>query len=213
MMESTATSYYSEWSLTGSSTTARLVSSLEVVNLDPEPQTFDFMSFLATAQALNIPLLPISWQEGIQDGGFGATSTIKQAYVSKSRRFAFKRIRESYKRESSKRQIYRSLISEISVLGQMSIREGFNISPLLGICWDISPCDHIPWPVLVFEMSDRGSLSDFIASAAGRELDLEERLELCGEIGSVIYSLHNESKQAMSPTETSYLQQGPRKLN
>jgi hypothetical protein len=189
-MESTVTSYYSEWSLTGSSTTARLVSGLEVIELDSEPQTFDFISFLATAQALNIRLLPISWQEGIQDGGFGATSTIKQAHISKDRNFAFKRIHERFKRESSKRQIYRSLVSEISVLGQIIIREELNISPLLGICWDISPRDHIPWPVLVFETASHGNLFDFVASAAGRELDLEERLNLCSEIGSVIHQMH-----------------------
>lgn len=147
----------------------------------------NFLSFLATAQALQIEFLPIVWDSAREVIGTGGTSRIHQALVNLDTSLAFKNY---HKRNKTEEQIFRTLINEITVLSQAFVREHANIAHLQGICWDISPNDDKPWPVLVFEKSHFGDLYHFVRHG-GRAMTMEDRLGLCLDIGRAVIDMHS----------------------
>ena len=153
----------------------------------------NFLSFLATAQALNIDFLPITWQSAQQDIGEGGTSSIKQALANIQMSLAFKRLKDKEKPEKTEAEIFQLLSNEITVLAHPSIQEHPNIVKLQGICWDIS-LDGKVWPVLVFEKSHFDNLYSFTTRPVGKELGIHHRLKLCIDIGEVIIEMHSNSK-------------------
>lgn len=182
----------SEWS-TDSWSQSRLSCGPEVVGLETAPDKYNFLSFLATAQELQVPFLPITWEAARQDIGKGGTSTINEALVNLQVSFAFKRIHGDTKRDKTEQQIFKTLISEIAALGHPFIREHSNIAQLQGICWDIPPDDK-PWPVLVFEKTKFKDLYNFAQLPVGREMGIDERVKLCVDIGRAMRDLHSISK-------------------
>lgn len=165
---------------------------------------YNFLSFLATTQALEIAFLPITWQSARQAIGFGGTSRIEEALADIQTSLAFKRIKDSEKREKSEADIFQTLTNEIMVLGHHLIREHPNIAQLQGICWDISSRGEV-WPVLVFEKSQFGDLYDFARRPVWRELDIKQRLKLCIDVGSAIVDMHFNGKQRIQRTPYSRL--------
>ncbi|KAK3356289.1 serine/threonine protein kinase japonica group [Lasiosphaeria hispida] len=165
----------------------QLSSSAEVQGTEPEPDKFNFLSFLATVQALQIEILPLVWDiTHDDDKGFGGTSIIYQALVNLDTSFAFKAYRKQQKTEE---QVFRTLINEITVLSETSVREHANIAQLQGICWEISPTDDKPWPVLIFEKSPYGDLDHF-ARYGGRGMTINDRLRLCLDVGRAVMDMH-----------------------
>ena len=162
--------------------------------LQTEPDGFDFLSFLATAQALRIEFLPIAWANWADDIGIGATSVLQQALVTADTSFAFKSFRErSLGKERSKEDTFRILIHEITILSQSFMRQHANVAQLQGICFEISPDDDEPWPVLVFEKSHFGDLWIF-SKRKGQNLTLDERLGICADITRAVIAMHANSK-------------------
>ncbi|KAJ3486615.1 hypothetical protein NLG97_g6579 [Lecanicillium saksenae] len=149
---------------------------------------FDFLSFLATAQALEIGFLAMAWDAS---GSFaaGGTSTIHQTLVNLDTNFAFKTYSEGTVAEE---QMFRMLITEITILRQPSVREHANLIQLQGICFDVSFKDNKPWPVLVFEKSPLGDLYRFTANE-GWNMTLEDRLSFCADIGKAMADMHSNS--------------------
>ncbi|EJP60700.1 serine/threonine protein kinase Japonica Group [Beauveria bassiana ARSEF 2860] len=161
-------------------------SGAEICEIEADPERFNFLSFLATAQALKVEFLPIAWDASGAIGA-GGTSMIHQTLVNLDTSFAFKTYR---KRDKTEEQIFRTLIAEITILSQPFIQEHANIVQLQGICWDISPDNDKPWPVLVFEKSHLGDLYHF-ATNEGRNMTFEERLTLCADIGRAVIDVHS----------------------
>ena len=150
---------------------------------------YDLISFLAIAQHLKIDFLPITWQPALENIGEGGTARIHQSLITLRLSFAFKRIKPSERVKWGETRIFQTLISEISILGNPSIRTHFYIAPLQGICWDISQ-EGTVWPVLVFEKAQFGNLKEFLKSERGQNLSLEERLDFCIDIGTAIRDMH-----------------------
>jgi hypothetical protein len=164
-------------------------------------ESCNFITFLATAQRLQIPFLPITWQSQRPLVAKGGTSEINQALINLRTSFVFKRVAEEDKLEKSEKEMFRRLINEITILRHPTIRDHPTILELQGICWDIPPKknqndyevrplhrsnnDKV-WPVLVFEKSQFGDLYDFARLQVGRELEISERLKICLDIGSAI---------------------------
>ncbi|KAI1631178.1 TPR-like protein [Biscogniauxia mediterranea] len=180
-----------EWSSTNSWSRTRSTSGLEISESDASPEPVDFLSFLATAQKLQIQFLPITWEAARPGLGFGGTSKIDQALVDTQTSFAFKRIHEISKQEKTEKQIFQTLINEITILSHAVVREHPGIAQLQGICWDISPEDDKPWPVLVFEKTHFGDLYNFMRLPLGREMGFRDRLNLCIDIGTAIADMHS----------------------
>ncbi|XXH05373.1 Chitinase 2 [Hypoxylon texense] len=173
-------SYFSFW---------RSPSKVEACDLQPEPDKYNFLSFLATAQTMRITFLPVIWDSVRQSVGVGGTSRVQDMLVTLETSFAFKIYQ---KRNKTEEQIFRTLINEATILSQDSIREHPNVARLQGICWDISSNDDIPWPVLVFEKSHLGDLEHF-SRYEGRDITMAERLRLCVDIGRAVRDMHANS--------------------
>ena len=169
----------------------RFSSKIRFSRFEAPRSTYNFLSFLATAQTFNVKILPISWDSARDEIGRGGTSKVNQALANLQMSFAFKRVTDDERLERSEGEIYRSLINEMTVLSHRGIREHSNIVRLLGICWDTS--DSTIWPVLVFERSKFGDLFSFARTQLGRELDLNARLKLCIEIGKAVMEMHSQS--------------------
>ncbi|KAH8598398.1 serine/threonine protein kinase japonica group [Bisporella sp. PMI_857] len=164
----------------------------EVLGLETAPDQYTFLSFLATAQALDIKFLPITWEAASQRIGIGGTSKVNETPINVDTSLAFKRVRDDETKQRTEENIFRTLINEITVLAQPFVREHPNIVELQGICWDISTDDK-PWPVLVFEKSEFGDLYNFVEMPAGRQININERLKLCAEIGTAVASMHSNN--------------------
>jgi len=151
-----------------------------------DPDKFNLLSFLATAQNLQIEFLAMISEAGRGIVGTGGTSRIQQALINANESFAFKYYRKESRTEEG---VFQTLINEITILSQPFVREHSSIAQLQGICWEISPVDNKPWPVLVFEKSHYGDLLQFIPHK-GKGLRFEERLELCLDIGKAVHDMH-----------------------
>lgn len=162
--------------------------------LQTEPEGFDFLPFLATAQALQIEFLPIAWDNGADYIGLGGTSVLEQALVTADTSFAFKTFRErSLCEKRPKEYTYQILIHEITILSQSLMRQHTNVAQLQGICFEISPDDDEPWPVLVFEKSHLGDLWSF-SKRKGQDLTVDERLGICADVTRAVIAMHANSK-------------------
>ncbi|KAG8527747.1 uncharacterized protein KY384_007901 [Bacidia gigantensis] len=163
---------------------------IAIPGIPTSPQRHNLLSFLATAQALHLEFLPITWQSARQELGIGATSMVNEAFADLHTSFAFKRVQEEARLESSEEDIYRVLTNEIMVQSYPPIREHQHISQLQGLCWDIET-DGKVWPVLLFEKSHLGDLYNFLKTDLGKELSVDERLKICENIGEAISEMHS----------------------
>jgi hypothetical protein len=151
---------------------------------------YDFLTFLAIAQHLNIDFLPITWQPALAKVGNGGTAEIRQALVNLQMSFAFKRLIPTQFAKSEDK-IFQALIAEILVLGHPSIRSHPNIIRLEGICWDVDPEDEKVWPVLMFEKTQHGDLHTFMKRGVGVGLSFEDKLSLCADVAMAIMDMHS----------------------
>ena len=170
----------------------RAFSQVEVLGIQPSGTKYNLLSFLACAQALKVPILSKTWQSTQKAVRTGGTSRIEEAQVNASTNIVFKRIKESEKHEKSEAEIFQMLTTEIVVLAHERIRAHENIVQLQGIGWDIS-LDRKAWPVLIFEKSPLGDLSDFMASQKGRALSIHQRAELGLDIADAVVDMHSIS--------------------
>jgi hypothetical protein len=169
---------------------------------------YDFITFLAVAQKLEIDILPITWQSTREMIGLGGTSQINQSSINVRTSFAFKCVGDRHKLDKPMHSIYQSIISEVIALRVPSIQRHSNILELQGICWDIplsedseteagegNPSSQYKvWPVLVFEKSEFGDLLEFAMLPVGRDLGFNERLQLCEDIGTAVADMHSKRK-------------------
>ena len=170
----------------------RTFSQVDVSGIHPSATKYNLLSFLANAQALEVPILPITWQSAQNALKIGGTSRIEEAQVNNSTNIVFKCVKESEKREKTEAEIFQMLTTELAVLSHERIRAHQNIVQLQGVCWDIS-LDRKAWPVLVFRKAGLGDLSDFMASQEGRALNIHQRAELGFDIGDAIVDMHSIS--------------------
>ena len=148
------------------------------------------LSFLATAQALNLELLPVPWESARPFIGTGATSIVNEALADLHTSFAFKCVEKDSQKPGLEEEVFRIFTNEISVLAYPPIRDHPNIAQLQGICWDIG-ADGRVWPVLLFEKSYHGDLYSFLKSPEGKALSTESRLKLCSDIGEAVSGVHS----------------------
>jgi hypothetical protein len=92
---------------------------------------YDFITFLAIAQRVQIEFLPITWQSTLQQVDIGGTTQINQTLMNLQTSFAFKRVADSQKWDE---RIFQVLIGEITMLCHPSIRAHPNIIKLQGVC-------------------------------------------------------------------------------
>ena len=170
----------------------RTFSQVDVSGIQPSTTKHNLLAFLANAQALEVPILPLTWYSAQNSLKMGGTSRIEDAQANLLTKIVFKCVKESEKREKTEAEIFQMLTNELTVLSHERVRAHENIVQLQGICWDIS-LDRKAWPVLVFRKARLGDLSDFMASQEGRTLSIRQRAALGFDIGDAIVDMHSIS--------------------
>jgi hypothetical protein len=153
---------------------------------------YDLVAFLGVVQQCKVDMLPISWQPALKRLGGGKQTEISQSHIDLQTSFAFKRTNGQALPEAN----FKAFISEVSVLQSPSIRSHPNIINLEGVCWELES-DNV-WPVLVFEKAPLWDLRAFMASQAGLDLPVVERIKLCIGIAQAILALHSCSMHSHS---------------
>ncbi|KAI1127756.1 hypothetical protein F5Y10DRAFT_242046 [Nemania abortiva] len=182
-------SFVTVWTTSPIPTETRSSYSRELRGSEPSPTTWNLLSFLATAQALIIELLPVTWEAARPHIGDGGTAVLNMSALSLQNSLAFKRIHESTRRRQSEAKIFKILTNEIVVLGSHFVRQHPNIAQLEGISFEVSRDDDKPWPVLVFEKAQYGDLNHFAQSPIGRQTDINMRLKLCLDIATAVHDM------------------------
>lgn len=178
--------------------TTHLTSGATPENPSTQYSDYGFIAMLALAQRLHIHFLPITWQAALGPVGEGGQAGINQALIHVQTSFAFKCFTKASQVHNFERASFQELISEMVVLSHPLIREHPHVVRLEGVCWDVSQDDQV-WPVLVFEKAHLGDLDQFITSSKGKKLFMEDRLNLCADIGIAIRDMHSNSKGYYTP--------------
>ena len=98
---------------------------------------------------------------------------------------AFKRFHDSEDSDDD----FLPMMSEVLILSQPPIQNHPNIVDLEGICWEVKSWTERAVPVLVFEKAS-WDLQQFMNVREGMDMVVEDRLEICADIGSAIMALH-----------------------
>ncbi|KAK6519439.1 hypothetical protein TWF281_003273 [Arthrobotrys megalospora] len=162
----------------------------------PTTESDDLLGFLAVVEHRKIDILPFQWDNsGMLSGilGIGGTAKIsKGVKVSTTRGdnlgLVFKRTQSEIRYEDPAK-IFRSVLSEVYILGHPVVREHPNINSLQGICWET--INGRPWPVLIFKQAPYGDLGQFMRTEAGMKLRFEDKIKLCWEIGNALHLMHH----------------------
>ena len=148
-----------------------------------DPQN-DLIAFLSVVQKYNVDHLNLTWQPALNDLGKGGSGTISQSTFT-NMPLAFKRFHDDDDSDTD----FLPLISEVLILSQPPIQMHPHIVNLEGICWEIKRRTEKAVPVLVFEKA-AWDLQQFMNVSEGRNMSMDERLNLCAEVGSAITALH-----------------------
>ena len=167
--------------------TTKLGRSSKPVHASEKYADYDFIAVLGLAQRLGIRFLPITWQASRGRIGNGGQATINEALVKLQISFAFKLF------SRPQQHPFRDLVQEMVALSHPVIQKHEHIVRLEGVCWDITDDDQV-WPVLVFQKTHLGALHEFAASNRCRNLSMEDRLNLCADIGTAIRDMHANGK-------------------
>lgn len=154
---------------------------------------FDLLSFLSISRRLEVDLVKVTWQPGLERLGRGATSAIQQAQIDRDLNLAFKRsvpwsTDVGVDTEHLDKERFKALIFELIALE--SLRRHPCVIDLLGITWETDPDTSQVWPVLLTERSEFGTMAEFLASTTGQGVSLENRLRLCGDVASACQAMH-----------------------
>ena len=144
----------------------------------------DLIAFLSIVQKCNVQYLPITWQPALSTLGVGGSGSISQSTFMTEKPLAFKRFHDSENSDD-----FLPMISEVLILSQPPIQNHPNIVDLEGICWEVKRWTEKAVPVLVFEKAP-WDLQQFMNVREGMDMELEDRLNICADIGGAIVALH-----------------------
>lgn len=170
-------------SLASDPSTKKFGSSARPVFASEKYADYGFIAMLGLAQRLHVRFLPITWQAPLGPIGKGGQAGINESLVTAQISFAFKLFNRPQQHP------FREIVQEMVVLSHPTVRQHRHIVTLEGICWDI-PEDNQVWPVLVFEKSHLGDLHRFARLESFKDLSIEDKLNLCADVGLAIRDMH-----------------------
>lgn len=173
------------------------------------PERCDLIDFLDVVQKNKVNFISIDWQQGLDLVGLGGTAEIRESLMNLQTSLAVKRRRfgVSCGSEELETQILPSLIAEISILSHPLFYQNINIVQLEGVGWEVHFKDYdIPSreetidlsrariiPTLIFEKTKHGDIHSF-SLHAGRDLGIDEKLNLCIGTAKAIADMHANSE-------------------
>lgn len=171
-------------SLASDNNTKVFGSSAKPVHASKQYADYSFIAVLGLAQRLRIRFLPIIWQAALGRIGKGGQAGINQALVNVQTSFAFKLFNRP------QQYPFREIAQEMVALSHPVVQKHEHIATLEGICWDIPDDDQV-WPVLVFQKSHLGDLHSFERLEKFKNLSMDDRLNLCADVGIAIRDMHH----------------------
>ena len=151
---------------------------------------YTFINFLAIAQDLYLDFVPIVWQS-VLDNSDESRAEVNESLMTVQHSFVFKCVMPKVRySDNERRQIYRELIAEISVLGLSTATQHPYLARLEGVSWDIKSDGEV-WPVLMSEKTKHGSLAKLVVSKEGQSLTVIQKLKLFTETALAIRDLHS----------------------
>ncbi|KAK6342953.1 hypothetical protein TWF718_008331 [Orbilia javanica] len=174
---------------TVSDSTSRAASS---VSLSQNPtESDDLLGFLAVVEHRKINILPLQWDNAPIIGRGGTANISKGVKVATTRGdnlgFVFKRTQSEANHLDSAR-VYRSVLSEVYILGHPVVQQHPNINSLKGICWETIRGKQ--WPVLIFKQAPYGDLGKFMKTKEARSFTFADKIKLCWEMGNALHLMH-----------------------
>lgn len=161
--------------------------STKPVHASKQYTDYSFIALLGLAQRLRIRFLPITWQAALGRIGMGGQARINQALVNFQISLAFKLF------SRPQQHPFREIVQEMVALSHPVVLNHEHIATLEGICWDIPDDDQV-WPVLVFQMSDLGDLYRFGKLETFKNLSINDKLNLCADIGIALRDIHHNGR-------------------
>jgi hypothetical protein len=162
-----------------------------------EPSHSNIIRVLSIATALDVNIFPLTWRPALEGLGEGATGRISQSPMNARISLAFKRLsRWSRCQGLSEAQFralqHKALVSEMVALSCPELYGHPNIANLEGLCWELSNEGHSPeaLPVLVFRKAEFGDLRRFLSLPEAENLEIGNRLDICGEIAKALEIMH-----------------------
>lgn len=161
---------------------------------DDDKNHQNLIRFLEVAIALNLPILPLTWDPALEAlGPDGATGRVNQSPFNNKISLAFKRFNPRVTRselsvEEFRSLQYNSMISEITVLNSEFLRKHPNIIHLIGVCFELHNNSKDIFPVLVFAKASLGDLSKFRSQYS--TLEPRVMMAICGEIAKAVGAMH-----------------------
>ena len=153
-------------------------------------------------QQLQVPLLPLSSERGLQIVGRGLSGEIEQARANATTMLAFKDgIPSKTERDSSSSQDWYSLITELTILQHPQIRNSIWFIDLIGMSFRAEVNSFGPprvWPVLVTPKSSLADLEVAITDQEGHPATPEQRLSWFLDITKAVHTLHRCGSLAIS---------------
>lgn len=178
-------SFFGDFSSLASDNNTKIFgSSAKPVYASKQYADYCFISVLGLAQRLRIPFLPITWQATRGRIGKGGQAGINEALVDAQASFAFKLFNRPQQHP------FKEIAQEMVALSHPVVRKHEHIATLEGICWDIPDDDQV-WPVLVFQKSHLGDLHRFERLEKFKNLSMNDKLNLCTDVGIAIRDMHN----------------------
>jgi hypothetical protein len=159
------------------------------------------LRLLAIAAALEVNILPLTWRPALEGLGQGATGQISQSPLNAQISLAFKRFSRTINDNGGltetewRRRQCDAIVSEVVALSTSKIYDHPNIANLEGICWEVEPVSGEIWPVLAFRKAECGSLNHFLTLPDAEDMDLDNLIDICGEVAKGLRIMHLCSKQ------------------
>ena len=145
----------------------------------------DLIAFLSIVQKCDVNYLPITWQPALGTLGVGGSGEISQSTFITDKPLAFKRFHYPENSDGD----FLPIMSEVLILNQPPIQNHPNIVDLEGVSWEIKPITKKAVPMLIFEKAS-WDLQQFMNVREGMDMAVDDRLEICANIGSAIMALH-----------------------
>jgi hypothetical protein len=145
------------------------------------------LDFLNAVQQNGIYFLPIASHSVLGIVGRGFSGDVNQATADVATTLTFKKgIPSELRHDTSSSQDWYSLVTEITILQHLPIRDNPHIIDLVGISWDVNPGDKVAWPYTITLKANRGSLTSFLLRD---NIEGWQRLQICAEIIDALYTL------------------------
>jgi serine/threonine protein kinase len=159
------------------------------------------LRLLAVAAALEVNVLPLTWRPALEELGKGATGQISQSPLNAQISLAFKRFSSTTNDNGDltetelRRRQYDAIVAEVVALSTSKIYNHPNVANLEGICWEVEKLSGEIWPVLAFRKADCGSLNHFLSLPDAEDMDLDDLIDICGEVAKGLRIMHLCSKE------------------